>query len=296
MISHSTPHPVTTQTARVWPLTIVFFGVALIINVLFNVAAFGSFLPYESFIEIALWIALCVPLVLIARRDPTKTGPRRLLFLAAAVMFLYGTILVGGNIFRILPGFEWYHNVTYNWAGKLLVFAFGLVFVALWPGIGWREVGFRWRLNPGSLRPVVLITLASGALFGFMPLLLPSLWGSSEFSLEALLFQLTMPGLEEELFFRGILLVLLNRALGTPWRLWGAQIGWGLVITTLVFGLVHGLYFSWESGFSVNYLPIVVTALMGFLLGWVRERSGSLIAAIILHNVVNSAGYLWYLW
>ena len=70
----------------------------------------------------------------------------------------------------------------------------------------------------------------------------------------------------EELLFRGFLLPVLVRYLG---------IAWGLVGTSLLFGILHG----------VDYVaPITSLAL---LLGWVRLRTGRLAAAWTVHALHN---------
>src|SRR5690606_41212166 len=58
---------------------------------------------------------------------------------------------------------------------------------------------------------------------------------------DTLAFQLTMPGLDEELFYRGVLLLMLNEAFGRPLRVLGAPMGWGALLTCLAFGLVQAL-------------------------------------------------------
>lgn len=50
-----------------------------------------------------------------------------------------------------------------------------------------------------------------------------------------------MPGLDEETFYRGVALALLNRAFGKNQDLFGARIGWGLIIISVLIGLVHGV-------------------------------------------------------
>ncbi|AWM33555.1 hypothetical protein DDQ68_12630 [Hymenobacter nivis] len=50
-----------------------------------------------------------------------------------------------------------------------------------------------------------------------------------------------MPGLTEELAFRGVLLALLDRTFTERVRVLGADVGRGTVSSSLVFGLCHGL-------------------------------------------------------
>ena len=108
-------------------------------------------------------------------------------------------------------------------------------------------------------------------------------------SAEYLFFELSMPGLDEEIFYRGIGLALLNRAFGKNQNLFGAKIGWGLIIISILFGLAHGVDLTEQMKLKVDFFSVFLTAVAGFLLGWLRERSGSLVLPIAAHNLGNTA-------
>lgn len=84
-------------------------------------------------------------------------------------------------------------------------------------------------------------------------------------AMAAVLAVLVIP-LIEELLFRGFLLPVLVRTWGTVW---------GLVGTSLLFGILHG----------VDYL--VPIACLALVLGWVRLRTGRLAAAWAVHALHN---------
>lgn len=76
----------------------------------------------------------------------------------------------------------------------------------------------------------------------------------------------------EELLFRGVLLsTLLQR--------WGA--GWAVVVSSLIFALVHlpGLQWQWFG------LPDLL--LLALLLAWLRLRSGSIWPGVLAHGINN---------
>lgn len=197
--------------------------------------------------------------------------------LIAALVFFGDVILLSAP--RVGP----FVDLAWNWQGKLLALAAALVLVAGWRELRWRDVGVT-RPGPGSwlpalaiCAPVVALAVAGGG-------------GETRGSLtEALLFQATMPGLEEELVFRGILWALVDRALPGRRTLWGAPVGWALVVTTVLFGVVHGVVV--DDQLTVTFQPalIVFTGVLGFAFGWLRARTGSILPAIVLHNVVNVA-------
>lgn len=78
----------------------------------------------------------------------------------------------------------------------------------------------------------------------------------------------------EELVFRGILQTSLLRLLGG--RRWPA-----LLLASAIFALTHGGVVTWH-----GLLPLMV---IGLVFGYVYERTGSLLAAILTHALFNAA-------
>ena len=99
-----------------------------------------------------------------------------------------------------------------------------------------------------------------------------------------LLYQLVYLGLPEEIFFRGYCQSRLDQAFGTPWRWLGASFGIGLVIASLLFALGHVVMDGGWSRFNV-FLPSLV-------FGWLRARTGGIIAPAIFHGLSNVALFM----
>ena len=57
-------------------------------------------------------------------------------------------------------------------------------------------------------------------------------------------------------------------------------------MTAVIFGLLHGVTVQ-EGGVSVSFAMIVLSGLVGFIAGWMRERTGSLVAPTLFHNAFN---------
>ena len=107
---------------------------------------------------------------------------------------------------------------------------------------------------------------------------------------ERLLYQATMPGLDEELFFRGLFLAVLGAAVPSGGvNLFGARITVAGLLVTLLFGLGHGVGIEDGKPF-VSWIFIAVTAWFGFGLLWVRERTGSVLLPLLGHNLINFSG------
>jgi len=85
----------------------------------------------------------------------------------------------------------------------------------------------------------------------------------------------------EEVFFRGYLQTRWNDACGRRWRLFGAAVGPALLIQASVFAVCHLATGDWSR------LRVFFFALLA---GWLRERSGSVLAPAAYHAVAN----VWY--
>lgn len=210
--------------------------------------------------------------------DRKHFNPRWLL-VAALLVAVNDALLT--NAYGLLPnviGGEW------NWQGKILALAATLAIASL-PAFGWRSVGLTIRQNAGSLISAIPVALLYCAFF----LALDLAFGGSPGTPEETAFQLTMPGLEEEPFYRGILLFALDRAFTGRVRFLGVDWGWGAVLSCAVFGLAHAFGYS-DGAFSFDPMYMALTAIPSLLAVWLRLRTGSLLLPILLHNFGNSIG------
>ena len=176
-------------------------------------------------------------------------------------------------------------TLEFSWLGKSLSLLGTCTILALLPRGSFKDAGARWDQAPGSLGPAaifagmtVLGAATTSALISWSP----------NISAERLMFQATMPGLDEELFMRGLMLLLLHQAFGKNMIIGGAETGWALWLTTLIFGLLHGVAWA-DGGLQINAPAIVLTGFAGFVAGWARERTGSLVVPVVFHNAFNVA-------
>lgn len=169
-----------------------------------------------------------------------------------------------------------------NWQGKLLALAATLAIAAL-PAFGWRRTGLTLAQAPGSLWTALPVALLYCAIFGVLAAIFPN----DPIEPENLAFQLTLPGLQEEPFYRGILLLALDRAFTGRVRLLGVDWGWGAILSSLLFGLAHGLSYG-AGGFSLDPLTVLLTGVPSLLAVWVRLRTGSVLLPIVMHNFGNT--------
>ncbi len=185
----------------------------------------------------------------------------------------------------VVPNPVFMDELTLNWFGKTLSLAGTIAMLYFLPRVGFRAAGLTWKQKKGSLSPVlrtgglVLLFTTGGAFL---------VASSPNTSLENLLWQATMPGLDEELFMRGLVLLLFHQAFGKGLNVMGADTGWGFWLAVSIFGLIHGVTVQ-DGELAVNLWAIAGTGFMGFVLTWMRERTGSLVIPIVFHNISNVA-------
>ena len=226
-----------------------------------------------------LALTVAVVLALSAWRRPEARG-WIVAFIATLVLFLGLQ-----NLPPLLPG-ERLIGGRWNWGGQLLGLAGTLVIGWLLvqrAGLSWLAMGFTWRQQPGSWRAAVAVS-ALALLLNVLAM------SQSAFRLHAVapetwLYQATLPGLVEEAVFRGVLLALLDRAFVARWDGFGAPIGWGGVVVSAVFVVLHGV----TPGTLVAVLPASLLYL------WLRAHTGSLVAPMLTHNLWNLSVHLAHL-
>lgn len=93
----------------------------------------------------------------------------------------------------------------------------------------------------------------------------------------------------EEILFRGYIQSRVNEAFGRPYIFFGVNWGWGLIIGSLLFGIWHILnpFNPFIGQFDLMWQWGLWTFFLGLILGFIRERTGSVLGPAILHGVIN---------
>ncbi|MGL4175103.1 MAG: lysostaphin resistance A-like protein [Dermatophilaceae bacterium] len=242
----------------------------------------------------ALQVAVLAPLIWIGMRrrdrsiarDGTDRGtpPRAAVAGVGRTLALIVGVVVVANLVLRLPRFGPFVDLERPWFNLMLLSVALLVFAVLTGRH--RAVGLNLP-RPGSLRPVLVAALVLTAIGAILRLLGPA----DDVTFETLAFQLTMPGLSEELLYRGLLWALLAPVLPAIGTLWGAEVSWTLVSTSVLFGFGHGVVIR-DGSLQFDIVAAVVLGLVAFGLGWIRARSGSVWPAVLAHNAWNSIGVL----
>jgi membrane protease YdiL (CAAX protease family) len=203
----------------------------------------------------------------------------------SAPWLVIAAALVAINDALLTRGYGWLPDVvggTWNWQGKLMALAATLAVAGL-PAFGWRQAGLSLSHTAGSLKAAAPVATAYCAFFFIIALLFPA----EPASAEDVAFQLTMPGIEEELFYRGLLLFALDQAFQGRKRLLGVDWGWGAVLSSMLFGMTHAFGYA-DGAFSFDSVTMALTAIPSFIAVWLRLRTGSVLLPVVLHNFGNS--------
>ena len=212
------------------------------------------------------------------QRQPVSIGP---LSGAIAAVCLYGASIV--YLPDLIAWPAWFDQLSWNWTGKAISIVSMLLFLLAYPGLALAECGLTTRQSTGSLGPACL---AAAILCASAILLQTYVNDGSDRRLETILFEATLPGIDEELAFRGVLAALLVRTFATRINVLGAPAGWGDVALILLFAAGHGLLFVQQ---QIHFDPFsfAYTGFVGAGLLWIRHRTGSLLIPVAAHNLVN---------
>lgn len=229
-----------------------------------------------------LWIALIAPLIVFAHFKTEKTNYKYLAFfilyfLADTFLQYYGRELIDLESF----------GLKFNWSGKILSLILSLIVIFSVSKEERIEIGFTTQTNSKSQLKFGLLFFLGLTLFDivFKLILFPK---GGTFNLQTFVFQATMPGLTEEVAFRGISLWLLNKAFAPKWNYCGIKFGWAFVIVTILFGVVHGAILDQDLHLKFDIITIVyLTIISSISVGVLRCFSGNLIYSILGHNTIN---------
>ena len=207
---------------------------------------------------------------------------RRAVNVAALGWSLLGIFIAHTALF--MHPFPWWPG-HWNWEGKILSIVATLACIWFFPGISWKEAGFTWKQQGDFLK-----SCAGVALFVILAWAFDFFMQGMHFKspdAETLAFQATMPGFNEEPLYRGLALFFINRAfMDEGIDFWGARLGWGVLITSLWFGLIHGVGIG-NGHFGMSLITVAIVSVHGFFLAFIRMRTGSLLLGAVTHNVFN---------
>ncbi len=131
------------------------------------------------------------------------------------------------------------------------------------------------------------------ALLLLLPILMALALGKlSVVIVSTVIWQFVFSGFGEEFTWRGYVQSRLNQAYGRPYQLYGIPFGPGLIITSLLFGLLHA-FNTYDPALGLASLSwgwALFTTFSGLFFGLIREKTGSLVACGIAHGLPDAVG------
>lgn len=202
-------------------------------------------------------------------------------------IILLFAILLGDIIVTVSPVHLSLHIGHWNWIGKTLALLFSIILIyvlKLSPnavGLRLPQTARQWRDT--ALGIMVLMVYMSVIVF-------ISGDPSSPNPLENWLFEATLPGIDEELFFRGVAIVVTSQAFpqlrfNIPQWVAPFTITTGMFALFHLFSISHGhVSFNWLSTLA-GVLPISIGLYV------IRYRTGSVFSGMVAHNMANLTNF-----
>jgi uncharacterized protein len=237
-------------------------------------------------------IALIILSLLILINGKSAFTHRTLLVLFFAVFFADNLLIVLANRFsslQIIPNTIWEGFLICGWSGKLysIVVMVLLLFLTR-KAFSKEEAGFTFRQTPGSILPACIVTLLLAAWALLVGISSPK----GKFDLPTLAYLAIIPALNEELVYRSILLAILIRIIPGNLKPWGAPLGWGVIVASLLFGLLHGFWVDKNLAVHLEMIALRNAAISGLIFAWLRIRTGSLVMPVLAHRLEDSLFFL----
>ena len=233
-------------------------------------------------IEHIIHLIIVLPIILLTLKN-RKADTMKIL-LIFMVFFLVNSILLNLPLeykeLRIING-KW------NWTGKIFAIFGSFVFLLLYRKYDLKDYYLTLNQNKPFLKKgiliITIILLVEFVMnFIYNP---PEKWNT-----ETILFQLTMPGIDEEIAYRGIMLGLLTKILNPFFT--KTFFHPAILVTGILFGLAHGLFLTNSFELSFKSSPFFFTMILGIIWSWITIKSGSILLALISHNLGNVSGKL----
>lgn len=176
-------------------------------------------------------------------------------------------------------------NSPWNWEGRVLL----LVILLLVAFTLFRHDEATTGLSPfGTASSPIRATL--------LTLILLGLTGAAAYTLSAgrvetdtmsLAYQASLPSITDELLYRGLMLGALDRAFGKPMTILGTPMGWGAVMTAVLFTAAQSLATSPDYVMTLNMSAAAYFFPAALMLAWIRNASGSIYLPIMIHSWAN---------
>lgn len=204
-------------------------------------------------------------------------------------------LMLSSVLATVITGMPLSADVT-DWAGPavthLSMAAISLILMFLIDRKDRRRFGLRFSFDFGMLR-ILLLSLAVAIPASIAAELLNAGGYSPTegFSfLQIVLFVILLGSICEEVLFRGFIQGFLSPLRTKGFSILGCRISLPTAVAAVLFGLIH--LSLWGVGIKIGAVLVIVMSgiVLGVIAGHYRERTGSLIPALLVHIFFNVGG------
>ena len=230
-----------------------------------------------------IWILILLPVIISAFIKSKNRSTKYLLYFLL-YFFADSYLQILGRQYINLE----FIGLKFAWITKLISLSIALAFILSVSKSEQEAIGFTTKTNSKKQLRYGILVFLGFTLFDiiFKLILFPK---GASFDAETFIFQATMPGLSEEILFRGIFLWILEKAFPSQWNFKGIKFGWGFIIITILFAVMHGVVLTDTHQLKTDIITIVYLALISSLsVGILRKFSGNLIFPVLGHNLINT--------
>jgi len=231
-------------------------------------------------IQSILQVLIIAPFAVLLLKEKSKANFLRIFVFA----FCYVVYMSIENLPRFNSTFDIIKG-NWNWDGKMYGIILGIVFYFLFRKLFRENDFFTLRQHKENFKSALL----GAVIMVFLSTIVWFIFGKSDFNYETLAFQISIPGIDEEIFFRGVLLGLLVTALKDKVLFLGNP---SVLLTAILFGFMHALKIDKNNSIGFDLIYFFQTGLAGYIWGWITIKSRSILLAILSHNFSNFFGTL----
>jgi membrane protease YdiL (CAAX protease family) len=154
--------------------------------------------------------------------------------------------------------------------------------------------GFRW-IRASNLKSVAMLSFGIGTVGALILALLPSQETATfeEFTfLQIVIFIWFYASICEEILTRGLIQGYLAPFMGHCIGMFKLRLSLPVIVGALFFSLMHIMPLGASLGISKLLFFLLFAAILGVIAGYYREKTGSLVPAVIVHMMFNISGSL----
>ena len=181
---------------------------------------------------------------------------------------------------RILPGVIGFQNFELPWESRFLTIFSGVLLYFLFKKHFSDSNYLKIKQDKQNLRLTILVSVT--AILGYS-IIFYFRGFPQEPNIGYLIFVSIISVMEEELFFRLIILGLLMGCLDKK-VLYGKYIA--AILCGFIFGFWHGTFFNFD------IIHIITNCIFGYILGWIAIKNKSILIPAVVHMITNVLGYI----